>query len=115
MDKISFSKGIQEIGNIIKKTKITPDVINIGGGFPSIYPDLVPEPLENYMSEIKSGLEKLKLEKSKESYLWFVRQILYEKIEKSLFDQKIHEKLNQETFNEKDISEIVKRIIKDLR
>ena len=39
----------------------------------------------------------------------------YEKIEKSLFDQKIHEKLNQETFNEKDISEIVKRIIKDLR
>ena len=49
MDKISFSKGIQEIGNIIKKTKIVPDVINIGGGFPSIYPDLIPEPLENYM------------------------------------------------------------------
>ena len=34
MDKISFSKGIAEIGNIIKKTKIVPDVINIGGGFP---------------------------------------------------------------------------------
>ena len=41
MHKISFSKGIKEIGNIIKKTKIIPDVINIGGGFPSIYPDLV--------------------------------------------------------------------------
>ena len=53
MDKISFSKGIGEIGNIIKKTKIVPDVINIGGGFPSIYPDLIPEPLENYLDEIK--------------------------------------------------------------
>ena len=68
MDKISFSKGIAEISNIIKKTKITPDVINIGGGFPSIYPDLVPEPLENYMTEIKNGLKKLKLEKMPEIF-----------------------------------------------
>ena len=68
------------------------------------------------ITHIENHLEKRsKLGKNKESYLWFVRQILYEKIEKSLFDQKIHEKLNQETFNEKDISEIVKRIIKDLR
>ncbi len=63
MDKISFSKGIAEVGNIIKKTKIIPDVINIGGGFPSIYPDLIPEPLENYMAEIKRALKNLKLEK----------------------------------------------------
>ena len=28
-----------------KKTKIIPDTINVGGGFPSIYPDLNPEPL----------------------------------------------------------------------
>ena len=68
------------------------------------------------ITHIENHLEKRsKIGNNKESYLWFVRQILYEKIEKSLFDQKIHEKLNQETFNEKDISEIVKRIIKDLR
>ena len=63
MHKISYSKGIKEIGNIIKKTKIVPDVINIGGGFPSIYPDLNPEPLINYINEIKKSLENLKLEK----------------------------------------------------
>ena len=40
MHPISYSKGIFEIGNIIKKTKIIPDVINVGGGFPTIYPDL---------------------------------------------------------------------------
>jgi ornithine decarboxylase len=61
MHKISFSKAIAEIGNIIKKTKIIPDVINVGGGFPSVYPDLNPEPLTNYMEEIKIALAKLKL------------------------------------------------------
>ena len=63
MHKISFSKGLKEISNIIRKTKIVPDVINVGGGFPSIYPDLKPEPLENYFNEIKLGLNHLKLEK----------------------------------------------------
>ena len=63
MHKISYSKGIFEVGNIIKKTKIIPDIINIGGGFPAIYPDLRPEPLNNYMEEIKKGLKNLKLNK----------------------------------------------------
>ena len=61
MHKISYSKGIREIGNIIKKTKIIPDTINVGGGFPSVYPDLNPEPLINYMEEIKKELNNLKL------------------------------------------------------
>ena len=63
MHKISYSKGIHEVGNIIKKTKIIPDIINIGGGFPAVYPDLRPEPLINYMEEIKKGLKNLKLTK----------------------------------------------------
>jgi ornithine decarboxylase len=63
MHKISFSKAIAEVGNIIKKTKIMPDIINVGGGFPSIYPDLNPEPLSNYIDEIKLALNKLKLTK----------------------------------------------------
>ena len=63
MHKISYTKGIKEIENIIKKTKIIPDIINLGGGFPSIYPDLKPEPLINYMKEIKKSLSALKLDK----------------------------------------------------
>jgi ornithine decarboxylase len=63
MHKISYTKGIEEIGSIIKKTKINPDIINLGGGFPSIYPDLKPEPLINYMKEIKKSLSNLKLNK----------------------------------------------------
>jgi len=62
MHPISYAKGITEIGNIIKKTKIIPDYINVGGGFPSIYPDLVPDNLLAYFNEIKKSLENLKIE-----------------------------------------------------
>jgi ornithine decarboxylase len=62
MHPISYAKGITEIGNIIKKTKIIPDYINVGGGFPSIYPDLVPNNLIAYFNEIKKSLENLKIE-----------------------------------------------------
>ena len=58
-----LTQGIREIGNIIKKTKIIPNTINVGGGFPSIYPDLNPEPLINYMNEIKKELNNLNLNK----------------------------------------------------
>ena len=66
MHPISYAKGIRDLGNIIKKTKIIPDIINVGGGFPSIYPDLNPQPLENYISEIKKAFDNLKLENKPE-------------------------------------------------
>ena len=62
MHPISYAKGITEIGNIIKKTKIIPDYINVGGGFPTIYPDLIPQSLDNYFDEIKKNLENLKID-----------------------------------------------------
>ncbi len=62
MHPISYSKGIKEIGNIIKRTKIIPDYINVGGGFPTIYPDLIPQSIENYFNEIQDALKNLKLE-----------------------------------------------------
>jgi len=61
MHPISYTKGINDIGNIIKKTKILPNYINVGGGFPTIYPDLIPQSMENYFNEIKKSLENLKL------------------------------------------------------
>ena len=63
MHPISYTKGIIEIGNIIKKTKIIPNYINVGGGFPTIYPDLIPLSLDNYIEEIKRSLSNLNLNK----------------------------------------------------
>ena len=62
MHPISYSKGITEIGNIIKKTKIIPNYINVGGGFPTVYPDLIPQSLDNYFDEIKKNLENLNID-----------------------------------------------------
>ena len=62
MHPISYAKGISEIGNIIRKTKITPDYINVGGGFPTIYPDLIPQNMDSYFDEIKKSLENLKID-----------------------------------------------------
>jgi len=62
MHPISYAKGITEIGNIIKKTKIIPNYINVGGGFPTIYPDLIPQSLDSYFNEIKKNLENLKID-----------------------------------------------------
>ena len=63
MHPISYAKGISEIGNIIKRTKIVPDIINVGGGFPTIYPDLIPQSMQSYFDEISKGLKNLKLQK----------------------------------------------------
>ena len=63
MHPISYAKGITEIGNIIKRTKIIPHYINVGGGFPTVYPDLVPQSLDNYFEEINKSLKNLKLDK----------------------------------------------------
>jgi ornithine decarboxylase len=63
MHPISYAKGIREIGNVIKRTKIIPHYINVGGGFPTIYPDLVPQSLDSYFEEINKSLKNLKLDK----------------------------------------------------
>ena len=66
MHPVSYAKGIEEIGKIIKRTKILPDYINIGGGFPTIYPDLISQPLANYFNEINISLQNLELSKMPE-------------------------------------------------
>ena len=60
MHPISYAKGISKIGNIIEKTKIIPDYINVGGGFPAIYPDLISQNLMEYFKEIKKKFKKFK-------------------------------------------------------
>ena len=63
MHPIAYSKSIKDLGNIIKKSNIEPDIINVGGGFPTTYPDLYPQPIKNYFSEITKAIKKLNLGK----------------------------------------------------
>ena len=63
MHPVAYSNAIKDLGTVIKKSNIEPDVINVGGGFPTTYPDLYPQPLRNYFEEIKIALKKLNLKK----------------------------------------------------
>lgn len=63
MHPIAYSKAIKDLGNIIKKSNVEPDVINVGGGFPTTYPDLYPQPIKNYFNEISKAIKKLNLTK----------------------------------------------------
>ena len=62
MHPISYAKGITEIGNIIKKTKITPRLHKCRRWLSQLYIlILIPQSLDNYFDEIKKSLENLKL------------------------------------------------------
>ncbi len=61
MHPIAYAKAIKDIGTIIKRSNIIPDIINVGGGFPTTYPDLYPQPLSNYINTINEGIQKLNL------------------------------------------------------
>ena len=63
MHPISYAKGITEIGNIIKRTKIFQIILILVVDFQQFILILVPQSLDNYFEEIKKGLENLKLEK----------------------------------------------------
>ena len=63
MHPVAYSNAIKDLGTIIKKSGVVPDTINVGGGFPTTYPDLYPQPLQNYFNEIIKGIKKLNLTK----------------------------------------------------
>ena len=66
MHPISYSKALKDVGILIKKTGIEPNIINVGGGFPTTYPDMYPQPLINYINEIKKSFAKLNLKSKPE-------------------------------------------------
>ncbi len=64
MDPQSYALGLKLAGEVIEAAGVPLDVLNVGGGFPVTYPDVVPPPLSDYFAAIKAGVEKIKLPKS---------------------------------------------------
>jgi ornithine decarboxylase len=52
----------------IVKAGVTVDVVDVGGGFPSIYPGMEPPALQSYFDAIKAGFESLPV--SYDAALW---------------------------------------------
>ncbi len=58
MDPSAWARAISDVAELASQAKITPDIINVGGGFPSHYPGLEPPPMNAFVDAISSALEQ---------------------------------------------------------
>lgn len=59
MDPQAFANAIDLVANLLQTNGLSIDVLDIGGGFPSIYPDLTPPELVHYMDTIKRHFSRI--------------------------------------------------------
>jgi ornithine decarboxylase len=59
MDPDAYRAAIVRAAEVIAKAKVKVDVVDVGGGFPAIYPGMNPPPLEKYMSTIIAAAQPL--------------------------------------------------------
>jgi len=59
MSPIAYGAAIHLVRDLIHASGVMVDIIDVGGGFPSLYPGMEPPPLAAYMGEIKAALETL--------------------------------------------------------
>ncbi len=57
MNPDSYVLAMQMVADLLTQTDVKLDVLDIGGGFPSVYPGLTPPPLGSYMRAIKKVLK----------------------------------------------------------
>lgn len=58
MNPEAFRIAMQEASQLIIKSGVIIDILDVGGGFPSIYPALVPPPLHKYLQVIIDSFEE---------------------------------------------------------
>jgi len=68
MSPAAYGEALTRVRAAIVSAAVTVDVIDVGGGFPSVYPDMEPVALEQYFHVIHEGFESLPVSYSAE--LW---------------------------------------------
>lgn len=58
MNPKAYEAAMQTVVDLLTQTDVRLDVLDIGGGFPSIYPGMTPPPLMDYMQTIKDTLSR---------------------------------------------------------
>jgi ornithine decarboxylase len=56
MDPAGYSVALEKVRALVDAAGVAIDALDVGGGFPSMYPDLAPPQLQSYMDTIQSGL-----------------------------------------------------------
>ena len=68
MSSAAYSEALARVRDAIVEAAVTVDIVDVGGGFPSVYPGMEPPSLESYFSVIHAGFEALPISYSAE--LW---------------------------------------------
>jgi ornithine decarboxylase len=68
MSPVAYAQAMARVRAAILDAAVTVDVIDVGGGFPSIYPGMEPPALEGYFRQIHQAFEELPISYSAE--LW---------------------------------------------
>ncbi len=59
MAPTAYVAAMREASRLIAKAGVTVDIVNVGGGFPVLYPGLEPPPLTDYIDAIKGAFEEM--------------------------------------------------------
>ena len=58
MEPSAWARAIGDVAEIAARAKAAPQIVNVGGGFPSLYPGLEPPPIDEYAAAISSALDE---------------------------------------------------------
>lgn len=57
MDPEAYTRAVQRVVSMLEAEGVRIDVLDIGGGFPAVYPGLTPPPLADYMKAIRKAVK----------------------------------------------------------
>lgn len=63
MEPTEYRNALMIVKDVLEKSKVKVDVIDVGGGFPSVYPGMNPPALINYMDEINNAFKALPVDR----------------------------------------------------
>ncbi len=68
MSPAAYAEAMGRVREAIVEASVTVDIVDVGGGFPSVYPGMEPPELDSYFAVIHAGFEALPISYSAE--LW---------------------------------------------
>ena len=68
MNPDAYAMAMETARDMLRRAGVEADVIDVGGGFPSLYPGMTPPPLDSYMASIRQAVIDLDLKDKVE--LW---------------------------------------------
>jgi ornithine decarboxylase len=68
MRPTAYQAAMAQASRALVRAGVFADVVDVGGGFPSVYPGMVPPALDDYMDSIHRGFEEMKVHETTE--LW---------------------------------------------